>query len=261
MSARLPSLRACFVGLLLFTGCATIGGANYYSVEQEWQLGQQIEDQLRGQLPLTNDATLTRYVNSMGQAMVNQTTMGRLPWRFHVVRDEAINAFNVPGGLVYVNTGLIAQSGTAAELAGAIAHEIGHGVARHGTQRLSAANELNTVAGAVLGSNPNAAATIAAQIAAQGTFASFSRRDEREADQLGIQIMAGAGYDPEGLANLLTRLAQQERGSGIAFFRTHPLSSERVQNVRRDARAVRRAGLRLNDGQFESVRRRAASLR
>lgn len=261
MSLRLPSRRIWFASLVLFTGCATLGGANYYSIEQEWQFGQQIEAQLRSQLPITNDATLTRYVNGMGQAMVNQTNMGRLPWRFYVVRDESINAFNVPGGLVYVHTGLIAQSGSAAELAGAIAHEIGHGVARHGTQRLSAANELNTVAGAVLGQNPNAAATVAAQIAAQGTFASFSRRDEREADRLGIQIMAGAGYDPAGLANLLGRLAQQERGGGIAFFRTHPLSSERVQNVRRDAQAVSRRGLRLDDSQFASVRRRAASLR
>lgn len=244
---------------LLFAGCATLGGANYYSVEQEWQLGQQIEAQLRSQLRLANDATLTRYVNDLGQRMVARTELGNLPWRFHVVADDAINAFNVPGGLVYVNTGLIEQSGSAAELAGAIAHEIAHGVARHGTKRLSKANEVNVVAGAVLGSDPNMAAAIAAQIAAQGAFASFSRADERQADQLGVGYMAAAGYDPEGLARLLERLAQQERGSGsVAFFRTHPLSAERVQNVRAYARSVSRSGLRMDDGGFAAARQRAA---
>lgn len=260
--SRFPAPLRALVACIFLAGCATIGGANYYSLEQEWQLGQQIEAQLRTELPLTNDATLTRYINDMGQRMVARTNMARLPWRFYVVRDEAINAFNVPGGLVYVNTGLIAQAGSAAELAGAIAHEIGHGVARHGTQRVSSANELNTIAGAVLGSSPGVATQIAAQVAAQGAFASFSRSDEREADQLGVQLMASAGYDPEGLARLLTRLAEQEQGRGsIAFFRSHPLSAERVQNVRQAAARVDRGGLRMNDNQFSSVQRRAASLR
>jgi predicted Zn-dependent protease len=238
--------------------CATLGGANYYSVEEEWQAGRQLEDQLAQQLPLTNDRTLTNYVNSIGQAMARQTQLGNRPWRFYVVRDDAINAFNVPGGLVYINTGLIENVGSAGELAGAIAHEVAHGVARHGTQRLSAAQEVNVLAGAVgVGGGVEG---LAAQIAAQGAFASFSRRDEREADQLGVQIMANAGYDPDGLADLLERLASQERGGGVAFFRTHPLSSERMQTVRQMARRYDGRGLRMNDSQFASVRRRAAQL-
>lgn len=249
--------------LTLFTvaGCATLGGQNYYSVEQEWQLGQQLEGQLRTQLPLTNDATLNRYVNDLGQRIVRETNAAQLPWRFYVVREGSINAFNVPGGLVYVHTGLIAQANSAAELAGAMAHEIAHGTARHGTQQLSRANELNTVAGAVLGRSPNVAAAIAAQIAAQGTVARFSREAEREADQLGVRYMASAGYDPEGLARLLEQLARQDGGrGGVALFRTHPLSGERVQNVRAAARSVSRQGLRMDDSGFAAARRRAQSL-
>ena len=250
------------VALSLFTlaGCATLGGQNYYTVEQEWQLGQQIEAQLRTELPLTNDATLTRYVNDLGQRIVGQTGGRNLPWRFYVVRDGSINAFNVPGGLVYVHTGLIAQSGSASELAGAIAHEVAHGVARHGTQRLSKANELNAVAGAVLGQSPGAATQIAAQIAAQGAFARFSRTDEREADRLGVQFMSAAGYNPDGLASMLGRLAQQEGSGGVAFFRSHPLSAERVQNVQALARGINRSGLRTDDAGFAAARRRAQSL-
>ncbi len=255
-----PAQLAAVLGLVALAGCATLGGANYYSVEQEWELGQQLEAQLRQELPLTNDATLNRYVSRLGQQMVRAAGADNLPWRFHVVRDDAINAFNVPGGLVYVNTGLIEQAGSAGELAGAIAHEVAHGVERHGTQRLSKANEANLIAGAVLGSNPGAVEQIATQIAAQGTFASFSRADEREADAVGVQLMAGAGYDPEGLADLLERLAAEEGSGGVALFRSHPLSSDRMQTVRSLARRYDGQNLRTNDGEFASVRRRAAQL-
>lgn len=246
---------------VLFAGCATLGGANYYSIEQEWELGRQIEQQLRSEVQIVNDATLTRYINDMGQRMVQQTSMRQLPWRFHVVRDGSINAFNVPGGLVYIHTGLIAQSASAAELAGAVAHEIAHGVARHGTQRVSAANEANVIAGVVLGGNPGLATQIAAQIAAQGAFATFSRSAEREADGMGVQLMAATGYNPEGLARLLERLAEQDRGGGIALFRSHPNPAERAQNVRAAAARVNRSGLRMDDAGFASARSRAASLR
>ena len=254
------SARRALVALsaALVAGCATLGGANYYSVEQEWELGRQIEAQLARDLRLVNDQALTGYVRSIGEDVVRQTNASQLPWRFYVVADDAVNAFNVPGGLIYVNTGLIAQSGSAAELAGAIAHEVGHGVARHGTQRLSKATEANAVAGAVLGSNGNVAGRVAAQVAAQGAFAKFSRDDEREADRLGVQYMAGAGYDPQGLADLLDQLAAKEKGGGVAIFRSHPLSSERMQTVQSLARSYSRRNLRMNDRQFSSARSRAA---
>ncbi len=261
MRSRLrPAHWAAVLSLSALVGCATIGGANYYSVDQEWELGRQLEVQLRQELPLTNDATLANYVNRLGQQMVRAAGANNLPWRFHVVRDDAINAFNVPGGIVYVNTGLIAQAGSAGELAGAIAHEVAHGVQRHGTQRLSKAQDANLVASAVLGSDPGAVETIAAQIAAQGAFASFSRADEREADAVGVQLMAGAGYDPDGLGDLLERLAAEEGSGGVALFRSHPLSSDRMQSVRSMARRYDGQNLRTNDSQFAAVRRRAAQL-
>lgn len=261
MSTKRSSILVLTVvaSLSLWTGgCATLGGANYYSVEQEWQLGSQLEPQLASKLNLVNDATLNRYITRMGNRMLQGTEMGQRRWRFHVVADKQINAFNVPGGLIYVNTGLIAKAGSAAELAGAIAHEVGHGVARHGTKRLSKAQEANIVAGAVLGGDPGLAEQIAAQVVAQGAFARFSRSDEREADRLGVQLMANAGYDPEGLARLLERLAEQEGSGGLALFRSHPMSAERVRNVRAHARSVNQSGLRMNDSDFASVRSRAA---
>jgi predicted Zn-dependent protease len=249
-------------GCALFAaaGCATLGGANYVSIEEEWQLGRELEADLAGRLDLVNDATLTRYVNSLGQRMVQQTTMANLPWRFHVVQDDEINAFNVPGGLVYVHTGLLAKSGTAAEFAGALAHEISHGLARHGTQRYSQAQEANLIAAILLGANPGAVAQIGAQIAAAGAFARFSRDDEREADQMAVELMSATGYNPEGLARLLERLMEQGSAAG-GFFSSHPNPAERVQNVRGFARGVSTAGLRMDESGFSAIRSRAAQLR
>jgi predicted Zn-dependent protease len=241
-------------------GCATLGGANYVSIEEEWQLGRELEADLAGRLDIVNDATLQRYVNDLGQRMVRQTTMANLPWRFHVVQDESINAFNVPGGLVYVHTGLLARSGSAAEFAGALAHEISHGLARHGTRRYSQAQEANLLASILLGTNPGAIAQIGAQIAAAGAFARFSREDEREADEMAVELMAATGYNPEGLARLLERLMQQGSSAG-GFFSSHPNPAERVQNVRAFARNVSTAGLRMDESGFATVRARASQYR
>jgi predicted Zn-dependent protease len=239
------------------SGCATFGGANYVSLEDEWQLGRELEVDLARRLDLVDDATLERYVNAVGRRMVQQTSMANLPWRFRVVRDAEVNAFNVPGGLVYVHTGLLAKSGSAAEFAGALAHEIGHGVARHGTQRLSQQQEANLLASILLGSDPSAVAQIGAQVAAAGAFARFSRDDEREADQLAVQLMAATGYNPEGLARLLQRLLESGAGGG-GFFSSHPNPQERMQNVRAFAREVSTRGLRMDESGFAAVKSRAA---
>lgn len=246
--------------LLAVTACATFGGANYVSLEEEWQIGRELEVELARQLDLVNDATLQRYVSEMGTRMARRTELGDLPWRFHVVNDPSINAFNVPGGLVYVHTGLLARAGSAAEFAGALAHEIGHGAARHGTKRLSQQQEANLLASIILGENPGAVAQIATQVAGAGAFANFSRADEREADQIAVPLMAATGYHPEGLARLLQRL-MEEGGGGGGFFSTHPNPEERVRNVRALTRDVNTSGLRMDDNAFSAVRSRAAQYR
>ena len=159
-----------------------------------------------------------------------------------------------------MHTGLLAKSGAAAEFAGALAHEIGHGLARHGTRRMSQAQEANVLASIVLSGNPGTVAQIGAQIAAAGAFARFSRADEREADQTAVQLMAETGYDPEGLARLLERLMRSGAGGG-GFFASHPNPEERVRNVRAFARDVSRTRLRMDESGFATVRSRASQYR
>lgn len=255
--------RGALVTTLLATalagGCATFGSANYVSLDEEWELGRQLEADLARRLDLVQDPTIRDYVNRVGQRMVQQTSMSDRPWRFHVVRDGSINAFNVPGGLVYVHTGLLAEAGSAAEFAGALSHEIGHGLARHGTRRMSQMMEANLLASVLLGENPGTIAQIGAQIAAAGAFANFSRADEREADEMAVELMAATGYHPEGLARLLERLMREGTGSG--FFSTHPAPEERVENVRAMAAEMNTSGLRMDESGFATVRSRAAALR
>ena len=245
-------------------GCATTGvnsgDFNLVSLEEEWQLGQQLERDIGQQVDVLNDPTLTRYVDRIGQRIVAKTELGRQPWRFYVVNDDAINAFNVPGGIVYINTGLIAAAANTAELAGVIAHEVAHGVSRHGTERLTKTYGLNIGAGLLLGNDPGAVSQIAAQLAGGGAIAKFSRDDEREADVLGVRYMAQAGYNPEGMATMFDKLMDDRRrrpSSVEQFFSTHPLTEERIATVRREARKYPTRGLTTNDGQYASIRARA----
>lgn len=259
---HLPLL-ALVIAASALGGCAS-SGFNLVSLEDEWQLGRELEADVNRQVTLVNDATLQRYVDQMGQRIVARTEMARLPWRFHVVQDPQINAFNIPGGTVYVNTGLIAAAGSAAELAGVLAHEIAHGVARHGTERLTQQQGANVLAALLLGQDPGLVAQIAAQVAAGGAFAKFSRDDEREADRLGVRYMAAAGYDPEGMARMFERLLADQRqqpGAVAQFFSTHPLTEERLADVRREAQRHGRRGLAMNDNQFAGVRQRAERYR
>lgn len=257
--------RLLFIPLLvLLTGCASSGvnrgDVNLVSLEEEWQLGAQLEQDIARQVPLVNDQAALSYINEMGRRIVAQTEMRNLPWEFHIIDDPSINAFNIPGGHVYVHTGLIAQAGSAAELAGVMAHEISHGVARHGTERLTQSYGLNIVASVLLGQDPAAYQQILAQVLGTGAVAKFSRDDEREADDLGVGYMYEASYNPEGMVRMFETLLEerQRRPSSIEqFFSTHPLSEERIDNVRQEiANLPSRQGLVMNDNGFNSLQQR-----
>ncbi len=251
--------------LAAVSGCASglgLGGFNLISIEEEWQMGQQLERQIASELTLVNDATANAYINSIGQRIVSQTPMANLPWKFHIVADPAINAFNVPGGHVYVNTGLIAAADNVSELAGVMAHEIAHGVERHGTERITQVYGLNVIASLVLGQNPDILEQIVAQVVGTGTVASMSRGAEREADQLGVRYMHAAGYNPDGMASFFGKLlAEEGRGSSSVerFFATHPLTQDRIRDVERQAASLpNRQGLITRDQQLGSVKQRVA---
>ena len=250
---------------LLAAGCSTgtginEGDFNVISLEEEWALGEKLEADLAKQLELVDDPEILSYLDRAGQRVVSRTQMANLPWKFHVVRDDAINAFNIPGGHVYVNTGLIKAAGTASELMGVVSHEIAHGVARHGTEQLTRVYGLNFLASVLLGGDPKTYQAILAQIIGTGAIAKFSREAEREADELGVRYMYAANYDPEGMPRMFEELLRQNqrRPGGVSkFFATHPLTEDRIRDTRALAQSLPpKPGLVRDEPEFQRVRDR-----
>ena len=252
------------VSSVLLAGCATSGvnqgDINVVSLEEEWELGRQLEKDLAKKLTLVNDSTVVGYVNRVGQKIVKQTELGHMPWKFHVVRDKNINAFNIPGGHVYVNTGLIAAADNASELAGVMGHEVAHGVARHGTEQLTRVYGLNLLAGVLLGEDPRTYEKILTQVLATGTVAKFSRGAEMEADALGVRFLYDANYDPEGMVGIFEELLsrnKQRQDSVSRFFATHPLTEDRIRDTRAEiAKLPPKSGLITDEPGFRSARSR-----
>jgi beta-barrel assembly-enhancing protease len=261
MYKRNTSLLAVVLATFMAAGCGSGGGNfNLISVEEEWQMGAQLSQEVARQVRFNNDPAVNAYIRNMGQRIVAQAAppFNQLPWQFHVVQDDAINAFAIPGGHVYVNTGLIKNSDNASELAGVMAHEISHVLARHSTEQLSRQYGLSAIAGAVLGQNPSTLAAIAAQVAAGGAMASFSREAEREADEIGSHAMSAAGYNPLGMATMFEELLEHRQGQPgrvEQFFSTHPLTENRVRDARTRAQQLGTRGV-TDEQEFQEIKRR-----
>jgi predicted Zn-dependent protease len=247
---------------MLALSCGSGGGGgdfNLISIEEEWQLGQQLAQEVGRQVRLNNDPQVNAYIRQMGQRIVANTSFANLPWNFYVVDDPSINAFAIPGGHVYVHTGLIQNSDNASELAGVMAHEISHVLARHSTEQISRQYGLSILASLVLGQNPGQLAQIAAQIVGTGALARFSREAEREADELGIRAMYEAGYDPNGMATMFEELLEHRQGSPgrvEQFFSTHPLTEERIRESRNRAAGLRGRNVVTDEPEFQNIKRR-----
>jgi predicted Zn-dependent protease len=251
----------------LTAACASAGPNkgqfNVVSLQEEWQLGQQLNRDVSRQMRLVNDPAANEYINLVGQRLAATTYYRDLPWRFHIVEDRSINAFTIPGGHIYVNTGLIRAADNVAELAGVIAHELGHGVSRHGTEMLTKQYGFSVVTGLVLGNNPAIYQQLLAQIVGGGLFAKYSRDAEREADARGVQEMYDAGYDPVGMVTMFQELLAQEKSQPSAiskFFASHPLTEERIASVRAEiATLPPKQNLILQDSRFNDFKARLAA--
>ena len=240
--------------------CGGSGGDfNLISIEEEWQLGQQLAADIARQVPLNNDPAVNSYITQMGQRIVAQTSMANLPWTFHVVNNNEINAFAIPGGHVYIHSGLINAASNASEVAGVMAHEISHVLARHSTEQISRQYGLQVLAGVVLGQNPGMLQQLAAQIVAGGALARFSREAEQEADSLGLQAMNEAGYNPRGMVTMFQKLLANRQGSPGAverFFSTHPLTQDRIRDTERRIQSLPQRNTITDDAGFQQIRSR-----
>lgn len=189
-------------------------------LQGEERIGEQVANQARRQLPLVHDPEIVAYVDDVGQRLAQVAGRNEFEYEFDVVLDDQLNAFALPGGKIFVNAGAIAETESEAELAGLLAHELAHTVLSHGFQLVT---------------EGNLTASLAQYLPFGGTIADllimgYSRDMERQADVLGTQILASAGYAADGLHNLMVTLNEQEENSPtFSWLSTHPLTDDRVE--------------------------------
>jgi predicted Zn-dependent protease len=214
-------------------------GFNLFSRQQDVDLGRQAAAQTDRQLPIVGDAFLENYINRLGRRLAGYSQAPDFPYTFKMVRDKNINAFALPGGPVYVNTGTTAAADNEAELAGVLAHEISHVALRHATNNASKAM-LAQFPLAILGGMTRSGSALS-QLARMGlgfgansVLLKYSRDAERQADLEGARILYDAGYNPDLMAVFFQKLEAKDRGGSIQFLSDHPNPGNRVQAVRQE---------------------------
>jgi len=239
--------------------------SNKYKISDDVKVGRQAATEVEKQFPILNDREATDYVSRVGDRLVSsipqQFQHPEFDYFFKLVNARDINAFALPGGPMYVNRGMIEAARTEGEMAGVMAHELSHVALRHGTAQASKAQKYGTAAGVlgILGQIIGGPAGAAAQIAGQGVgvyFLKFSREYETEADILGAQIMARAGYDPRDLANMFKTIEQQSGGGGGGFLSDHPSPSNRYARINQEAQYLRIENPIRNSPDFSRIQAR-----
>ena len=252
--------------LTMALGSASVAAFQLVSVRDEIEIGQQAQQEIKRQTPEVRDTQVRQYVASLGGRLAAHASGADYPYSFSTADYRELNAFALPGGPVWINRGILAESGNEAQVAGVMAHEIAHVAHRHAAQQMTkgtVANGLLGLLGAVLGNDGAgaAAARMAAGVTANGFMLKFSRDDEREADQEGVRIMQRAGYDARGMLEFMQVLAQQSGRSGGAaeFLSTHPAPASRVRELEQLV-AQTGGGGRRTSAAFTEMKRRLAQL-
>jgi beta-barrel assembly-enhancing protease len=211
-------------------------GFNLFSREQDVQLGREAAAQIERQVQVVRDSELQEYVNRIGRRLASTQEAGQYPYTFKVVNDPSINAFALPGGPTYIHSGLIRAADNEAQVAGVMAHEIAHVALRHGTNQASKANLIQLpamLAGAIAGNGSilGQLAQLGVGLGANSVLLKFSRDAERDADLLGANMMARAGYNPIEMARFFEKLEAQGGSRGPQFLSDHPNPGNRVKYV------------------------------
>jgi len=252
------------VGLIL--GCAGTGinkgDFSLISIQEEWQLGAQFSADIAQEMRLLEDPEIKAYITRLGEDVLAQaggdTPVAAQPWSFHVIAEDQVNAFNIPGGHVYFYSGLISRADNYGELMGVMAHEVSHGLARHGVENMSKQYGISMVASLVLGQNPKVYEEVLANILAGGAIMKFSRSAEAEADRLGAGYMYRAGADPMGMVFFFRKLLdlRPSKPNGIEqFFSSHPLTEDRIRDTEILIQSFPAKPLTLTDAGFEKFMR------
>ncbi len=250
---------------LLLVSCATTGPGGkrsliLISTNEEISIGQKMAAQVESTEKLYPDQEVQAYVNGVGQRIAGVSDRKELPYHYQVLDSKEINAFATPGGYIYVYSGLLKILDDEAELAGVLAHETSHVVARHGVKRLQQVLGVQVVLSLALGSSSQISQDLASTsvgIILQG----YSRDNEYEADQYGTYYMDKAGYNPNGMKDLLEKLDKMSSKEPTFFEKlsaSHPPTKERITRVEKEISGFgsKVEGMPFDKDQYQAIRKR-----
>ena len=243
-------------------------GVNFWSLEKEIALGKRLAQEVERQAKLVDDPIIAEYVNRVGQNLVRNSD-AKVPFTIKVLDSEEVNAFALPGGFFFVNSGLILKADSESELAGVMAHEIAHVAARHGTRQATRGElaQIGMIAAsiAIPYTWPGYAVRQGMGLAIPMGFLVFTRGMEREADYLGLQYMYKAGYDPTSFVDFFEKIESMEKrkpGSVAKVFSTHPMTDDRIKASQNEIQTilVAKPEYVVNTSEFTDVKARLYSL-
>ncbi|HVO60742.1 MAG TPA: M48 family metallopeptidase [Terriglobales bacterium] len=247
-------------------GCSK-GAGNWYSLEKQIAWGKQISQQVESQSRIINDPVLSEFINRVGQNIVRNSD-AHVPFTIKVIDSDDVNAFALPGGFFFVNSGLILAADNEAELAGVMAHEIGHVAACHAARENTRANLMEMITVPLIITSRGAAGYgvyEGAGLAVPLTFLHFSREFEAQADYLGVQYMYKAGYDPQAFISFFEKLEAREKkkpGTISKAFSTHPQTPDRIERSQEEIANILppRPEYKLTTSEFDNVKARLLAL-
>jgi predicted Zn-dependent protease len=267
--AKMPGVKAGSVDDVSAVGTRDIGGrgmGNWYSTETEIRMGKSYAMQLEKSVKFVNDPVVVEYVNRIAQNLVKNSD-AKVPFTIKVIDSDEVNAMALPGGFMYVNSGLILTADDEAEMAGVIAHEISHVAAHHAVREQTRMNyaQLGTIPLIVIGGWTGYGIYEAAQIGIPVAFLQFSRGFESQADFLGVQYMYRAGYDPQAFVTIFEKLENLEKTKPHLIskaFSTHPQTPDRIEATQKEIATLLppRAEYVVTTSEFDDVKARLARL-
>jgi len=250
-------------------GNRKIGGrglGDWYSLETEIRIGKQYAMQVDNSVKLVTDPVVTEYVNRIGQNLVRNSD-AQVPFTIKVIDSDEVNAFALPGGFFYVNSGLILAADEEAELAGVMAHEISHVCARHQMRQMTRANwaQIGTLPLIFVGGGIGYAVYEAAGLGLPITFMKFQRNFEAEADYLGLQYMYKTGYDPQAFISFFEKIQAREKkkpGTIAKAFASHPQTPDRIAASQKEIATILPAKPQyiVSTSEFDNVKARLAMI-
>jgi len=244
-------------------------GWNFYSPQDDINLGKQVAVDAEKQLPSCNAPKVDAYLTELGRKLIAKLPTGGVeyPWEFHCVNDKAINAFALPGGYVFVNRGAIEAADNESQLAGVMAHELSHVALRHGTAEATKAQAAQAgvgLLGALFGGNAGGTLlTELGRFSAGGMLLRYSRFAETQADVMGTQVLYDAGYDPRALAQFFEKIEAESKGKNPPeFFSDHPNPEYRAERVQEEIGKLGGLPTKMKKDslEFETVKREVLAL-